>query len=329
MRIFVSHHHEEKLLAQAWQRLMSYLSQGVVAPWYSSDDRASGGVTPGEWHPQVRQEIESANVILVLITPISNEKPWLFYESGLASGQKKLIIPVYYFMRQEGLNSVFRNLQCYDGNSLDGVNGVRALCGRLMRERLTKDLPDDMRQVWEPFFEGYLQSVQSERTHSYSRTLFHDQFHNFNSALTMEGKWFAKWTELWVDGTERVFEVDSLFAWTSELRLRMVGTSEKHGLEAMTEATRATARLYPVEGVVSRAGWFAASYWSAGSIPICGTVLLAPKGMSGELLEGTWQGFTARNINEEPTFTKGRVVMARLRPTVESYWPKLQPAPEG
>lgn len=131
-KIFISHHHEEKLLARSWQRLVSLLTQGAVVPWYSSDERAAGGVTPGEWHPQIRKEIEDATVILVLITPVSNEKPWLFFESGLASGQRKTIIPIYYYMRQDTLNSVFRNLQCYNGDRLEGIDGIRALATRLI-----------------------------------------------------------------------------------------------------------------------------------------------------------------------------------------------------
>lgn len=323
LRVFISHHHEEKLLALSWQLLVSCLTQSVVVPWYSSDERAAGGVTPGEWHPQVRKEIEDASVILVLITPVSNEKPWLFFESGLASGQRKTIVPIYYFMRQDALNSVFRSLQCYDGDRLEGPNGVRALCGRLMQEHLGTDPADIVKQSWEPFFQQYHDTVQQERTNSYSRTLFHDHFHNFDAAAMMEDRWFAKWTEIHKDGSEDVFEVDSLFIWTSDTRLRMVGASRKVGIDTLSDKNQTAARVYPMEGVVSRAGWIAASYWSGGTIPICGTTLLAPQGSSGELLEGTWQGFTARNIHDNPVLTTGRVVIGRSEAVVTGYWPQL------
>lgn len=324
-KIFISHHHEEKLLARSWQQLVSLLTQGVVVPWYSSDERAAGGVTPGEWHPQIRKEIEDATVILVLITPVSNEKPWLFFESGLASGQHKTIIPIYYYMRQDALNSVFRNLQCYDGDRLEGIDGIRALATRLISEYLGQDPPEVVKQMWEPFFQEYREAVKTERTNSYSRTLFHDHFHDAHAAAMMEGRWYAKWTELLKDGGESVFEVDSLFIWTTEIRLRLVGSSRKEGLEALSEKNRSATKLYPMEGVVSRAGWVAASYWSGGNIPICGTILLMPKGASGELLEGTWQGFTARNIADTPAFTNGRVVTGRSEALVADYWPELSP----
>ena len=59
LRVFISHHHEEKLLARAWQDLIRTLTGNKVVPWFSSDDRAAGGITPGEWHPQVRRDRKS------------------------------------------------------------------------------------------------------------------------------------------------------------------------------------------------------------------------------------------------------------------------------
>ena len=323
LRVFISHHHEEKLLARAWQDLIRTLTGNKVVPWFSSDDRAAGGITPGEWHPQVRREIEDASVLLVLITPVSNEKPWLFFESGLASGQRKEIIPVYYFMKSDSLNSVFRSLQCYDGDRPDGADGLKGLCAKLMLMDGV-DASTYSAAVWDAFLKQYLAVVKEERTNSYSRTLFHDHFHNFDSARKMEGKWFAKWTEIAADGRETVFEVDSLYVWTSATRLRLVGTSAKAGLETLSNSE--SAKVSPMEGVVSKAGWIAASYWSGGTVPICGTTLLAPKGASGELLEGTWQGFTARNLNDTPAFTRGRVVMSRKKAVVQGYWPEASAA---
>jgi len=324
LKIFISHHHEEKLLALAWQELVRTLTQGMVVPWYSSDERAAGGVAPGEWRPQVTQEIENATVILVLITPISNDKPWVFYESGLASGQHKTILPVYYFMRQESLNSIFKSSQCYQGDQPDGPTGVTALCNRLMIVHLGADPPDDVRLGWEPWMQRYFAKVRDERENSHARTLFQDHFHDVHAASRMEGDWFSKWTAIHDDKSEDVFEVDSLFVWTSAERLRMVGTSAKAGREELSVKAREASRFYPMEGVVSKAGWVALSYWSGGAIPICGTTLLVPKGSSGELLVGTWQGYTSKHLGDDPVFTTGRVVVSRSRKVAEEYWPELK-----
>lgn len=324
LKIFISHHHEEKLLAQAWQELIRTLTQGVAVPWYSSDERTTGGVAPGEWRPQVLQEIKNASVILVVITPVSNDKPWVFYESGLASGQYKTVLPIYYFMKQESLNSIFKSSQCYQGDRPDGPTGITALCCRLMREHLGVEPPDEAKTSWEPWIQRYFVKVTEERENSHARTLFQDHFHDLHAATKMEGDWFSKWTAIHDDGSEEVFEVDELFVWTTTDRLRLVGTSAKHGREALSIKAKEAARFYPMEGVVSKSGWVALSYWSGGTIPICGTTLLVPKGSSGELLVGTWQGYTAKNLNDDPVFTKGRVVMSRNKKVAEEFWPELQ-----
>jgi hypothetical protein len=324
LNVFISHHHEERLLAKAWQTLIQSLTQGVELPWYSSDERAEGGVGPGEWRQEIRDKLEQANIILVLVTPVSNERSWLFFESGFASGQRKEVIPVHYFMKKEMLNGVFRPLQSFSGDVVEGSTGIEALCAKLMRAHLGVDPPDSVRLAWKAWIDGYVADVATEREHSFTRTLFQDHFHDRHTAAQLEGRWFAKWTQQRERQPEEVFEADALDVWTTHERLRLVGASAKQGLEALSPEAQMTARYYPMEGIVSRSGWVALSYWSAGKIPICGTTLLAPVGASGELLEGTWQGFTAKDLNETPVFTKGRVVMARSQQKVEDYWPHLK-----
>jgi hypothetical protein len=226
-------------------------------------------------------------------------------------------------MKNESLNSVFRSLQCYQGDQAEGPTGVTALCSKLIQAHLGVDPPADAKAPWDAWIARYLTHVSDEREHSHARTLFQDHFHNVKAATTMEGDWFAKWTAIGEDGSEQIFEVDSLFVWTTSSRIRMVGTSVKQGRETLSTKSQEAARFYPMEGVVSRSGWVALAYWSGGGIPICGTTLLVPKGSSGELLEGTWQGYTAANIQDAPAFTRGRVVVSRNRALVERYWTDL------
>lgn len=327
--IFLSHHHEEKRLATAWQTLIQMLTMGVVTPWYSSDERASGGARPGEWRDEIQNEIGKANTILVLITPVSNEKPWLFYESGLGRGQNKELIPVSYFMKTDAVNSVFKSYQCYQGDMEEGANGIRALCRKLMFKHLGREIPAQAETPWASWIGRYLETVREEKESSLTRTLFHDHFHDSTAAERLAGDWFAKWTQIHHDNSEEQFEADTLLIWTTETRLRIVGQSNKEGREILSIKGQQAARYYPMEGVVSRAGWVALSYWSGGNIPICGTALLIPKGLTGELLDGTWQGYTAKSINAAPKFTNGRVVIARRQEVVENYWPELKGPDRG
>src|SRR6185436_17812336 len=139
---------------------------------------------------------------------------------------------------------------CYQGDSLDGPTGITALCGRLMREHLGRTPEDDIVSTWEPLIERYFEKVRDERENSHARTLFQDHFHDIKAATAMEGDWFSKWTQIHADNTEEVFEVDSLFVWTTADRLRMVGMSEKQGRDVLSTKAQEAARFYPMEGVV-------------------------------------------------------------------------------
>ncbi len=321
LKVFISHAVDDSRLAEAWQELIETVTLGQVVPWYSSDKRFSEGIRFGEaWRQTVLVKVNEANTILLIVTPGSNERPWLVWESGIAQGQDSMIIPVRYFMKETQVHDVFQPRRIVDGESEDEVF---RLCEELVQAHFPGDVPKATKDSWRPSISRYHEVVKEERRNSLGRTLFHRHFHNSEIAESLEGIWYAKWTELHDDGTEDIFEVDTLEVWTTESRLRIVGTSSKKGLEQLSEKAREAATNYPMEGVVSEDRRVALCYWSAGAIPFCGTTLLERRGNTGELLEGTWEGFTARHINDERKYTRGRVVMGRDQKTVESYWQEV------
>lgn len=313
MEIFISHAHEDKALARAWSELLNCVSNGQVDPWYSSDDRADSGIAPGSWREQIHQKLESADILLIIVTPGSNERPWLLWESGFAAGKSKIIIPIVFFLRHDRIHSVFETKQKYDGESKDDA---LQLCERIVMQATGKAVPAAVRQVWTALVDRYLETVQHEKTVSLSKRLFHKHFHNEQEAENLAGTWFACWTEIPQDQSpEVVWETDLLQIWAGETRLRVVGYSGKRGIE-----NASSAEFYPMEGVVSARGYVALSYWSGGSIPICGTCLLKPEGAAGDTLSGHWQGFTARDLSLEPRFVQGRVVMSKRKEVVETFF---------
>ena len=312
MEVFISHAHENRRLAEAWQKLLRCTSNGLIDPWYSSDPRSDGGTGPGNWRQKVREHIETAGVILILITPGSNQRPWLVWEGGFASGRAKTVIPITYFVPPRSVHSVFHADQYYNG---EDEEKVLELCARIMSQHNNSPVPADAVLGWVSYVQQYQAALLVEREESLSKRLFDDHFHQKERAEQLEGMWYAKWTRSEPDGRETVFEIDTLQIWTSESRLRIVGINTKKNLETVKDS-----KYYPMEGVVSWSGWVALSYWSGGAIPICGTCLLRPRGASGSLFEGTWQGYTAADFNDDPQFAQGRVVMARNRQTVVDHW---------
>ena len=82
MKIFLSHAHDDKLLARAIHDLMSELFESSIEIQYSSDGIDVG--TP--WLEWIRKTIAKCDLTLVMLTPSSVGKPWLLWESGAAAG---------------------------------------------------------------------------------------------------------------------------------------------------------------------------------------------------------------------------------------------------
>ncbi len=318
--VFISHRHEDADLARAWQQLLRGVSAGQVDPWFSSDDRPGAGVQPGPWYDQLRNKLKTASMILVVVTPGVVEGPWVLFESGYAAGSSIQTIVVYYYMNERYVPDVFKTQELYDGCD---PKSVLRICADFMKQRLSGgELPAGAIAAWDSLLKDYFASITTEAERSATRALFHDHFHQYDAAEGMKGKWYGSWTQIDTDGHEEIFEVDNLFAWTTRERIRFVGSSTKVGIDQLG----ASARYYPMEGVVSSARWVALSYWSGGNIPICGTVLLHPRGATGELLEGHWQGYTTPDIHKDPAFVRGRVVLARDKDRALNYWKAEAPA---
>ncbi len=297
MAIFISHAHVDRDLAEGLKEVFGDITSDAVVSWYSSEMRPQGGVDPGDWRRQIWERIEEAKTILVILTPQSNQRPWLVWESGFAEGHKKLVVPVLFWIKPDKVHSVFSDRQAYRG---DEQESLVDLCGRVIKIE-SKQAPSDARRaMWAPRIQEFLKLVRHERQESDERALFHDHFHNHDTAEKMRGRWRARWTGIDRDGVETLFETDTLRVWTDETRIRMVGDGAK-------------GKPYPMEGVVSALGQVALSYWSEGDTAICGSVVMKPAGANiGSRLTGTWQGFTARDLDSELAYFRGRVAMAKI-----------------
>jgi hypothetical protein len=307
--IFISHATEDEGVARAWRYLIQGITGDAVKPWFTGCEDPGGGVTAGDdWRRSLTQALEHAKTILVMLTPGSNERPWVHYEVGFASGQKKRIIPILHFMEKDHVNELFQSImpQAIMGRKKDEVFKM------LKDVVLAGEAVSPVREEgWEAYFNKFDKMLVQEAIAAVTRTHFRDHFHKAQTAKQLSGTWKAQWTQVHEDGREEPFEADALYVWTTDCRVRMVGLNQKLGL-AQKQETEPEYRVYPMEGVVSSESWIALSYWSAGTIPICGTCLLKPKGSTGRRLVGTWEGFTARSIEDDSAYTRGKVEMTKI-----------------
>lgn len=95
-KFFISHSHDDNKITELLANLLKKITLDQIAPWYSSDKSASGGISMGEmWFAEIIKQIEESNVLIPIVTPNSINRPWLYFESGIAQSIKTcLIIPV-------------------------------------------------------------------------------------------------------------------------------------------------------------------------------------------------------------------------------------------
>ena len=92
--VFISHDTRDAEIAEAFSRLLSSVSAGVLKSFRSSDKKGNQGIEYGvEWYPEVMKKLETASDVVCLLTPNSVNRPWLLYEAGVAKG--KLDTPVH------------------------------------------------------------------------------------------------------------------------------------------------------------------------------------------------------------------------------------------
>src|SRR6185369_15401154 len=92
VQIFVSHISEEREVALALQRMLQDLFSGDGEVFTSTDSRS---ILPGaDWLQCIEGALGQADVVIVLCSRASVQRPWVQFELGAAWMRKLLIIPV-------------------------------------------------------------------------------------------------------------------------------------------------------------------------------------------------------------------------------------------
>src|SRR5438552_8257987 len=92
--VFISHDSRDAELAEAFSKLLSSVSAGVLKSFRSSDKKGTQGIEYGtEWYPKLMSQLDCASDVVCLLTPRSFDRPWILFEAGVAKG--KLDTPVH------------------------------------------------------------------------------------------------------------------------------------------------------------------------------------------------------------------------------------------
>lgn len=92
--VFISHDSRDAQIAEAFSKLLSSVTAGMLKTFRSSDKKGSQGFEYGvEWFPELMKKLDTACDVVCLLTNNSLERPWILFEAGAAKGRFE--IPVH------------------------------------------------------------------------------------------------------------------------------------------------------------------------------------------------------------------------------------------
>lgn len=121
--LFISHAHADALLVGALRTLIDDLFSNHFEIFATSINPLKGGA---EWRKEIQSNLERARVVLVVITPQSFKKEWVFFEAGAAwletaTNQKRLIPCRYNHSDFSSTLSEFQGVDLSDSESIRAV----------------------------------------------------------------------------------------------------------------------------------------------------------------------------------------------------------------
>lgn len=138
--VFISHDFRDAELAEAFSKLLSSVSAGVLKSFRSSDKRGNQGIAYGvEWYPEIMKKLNEASDVVALLTQHSVDRPWILYEAGVARG--KLDTPLLGIAIGIPLNKANNGPFAQFQNSSDDADSLTKLVVQLVN-RIPNAEPD-------------------------------------------------------------------------------------------------------------------------------------------------------------------------------------------
>lgn len=154
--VFISHDSRDAEIAEAFSRLLSSVSAGVLKSFRSSDKKGNQGIEYGiEWYPEIMKKLETASDVVCLLTPHSVNRPWILFEAGVAKG--KLDTPVHGIALGIGLNTAATGPFAQFQNLDDDIDSLTRLVIQLVN-RIPNAEPD--KDVVKMQVEAFKQKIQ-------------------------------------------------------------------------------------------------------------------------------------------------------------------------
>lgn len=129
--VFISHDIRDAEIAEAFSKLLSSVSAGVLKSFRSSDKKGNQGIEYGvDWYPEIMKKLKDASDVVCLLTPFSVDRPWILYEAGVAKGQ--LDTPVHGLALGIPLTDASTGPFAQFQNSDDDIDAITSLVMQLV-----------------------------------------------------------------------------------------------------------------------------------------------------------------------------------------------------
>jgi tetratricopeptide (TPR) repeat protein len=132
-KIFISHTHADEEIAYALNQAIDELfGRGTLEVVYSTK-KGPGGIRTGEdLYGWIVRQVREARVALVLFTPASIHKPWLYWEAGAVYGSAlaepstdlRRVRPLLYGLRRTDIPTTFPTTQAARGDGAEDMQQV-------------------------------------------------------------------------------------------------------------------------------------------------------------------------------------------------------------
>ena len=111
--LFISHSSYDKKVVEVLADLIRIVSSNKINIWFSSDNEIDGGFMVGDsWFGTILNQLRKSQVVLSFITPNSNNKPWILFESGFGEANGK-VIPLKFLMNTDIISPPFQQKQIF------------------------------------------------------------------------------------------------------------------------------------------------------------------------------------------------------------------------
>ncbi|HZH94501.1 MAG TPA: RICIN domain-containing protein, partial [Flavisolibacter sp.] len=127
--IFISHIHEEEIIANAIKQVLDQYLENEVNVFISEAIPIGAN-----WFKSIHEKLKTADLLLVLFSPDSIERPWINIEAGYSIMSDKKVVSVCYLgLKQEDLPFAYSQLK---GISIDKESDVRKLFTQVIGREL-------------------------------------------------------------------------------------------------------------------------------------------------------------------------------------------------